>query len=78
MNIIPSDIVRDMWTFRDRELACLQQVLCDYSFGFQGFDFNTNRTEAEILRAVAEAIANQNKEARPQLKVTPFGQISKV
>ncbi len=50
INIIPDDMRRKRWVFSDRELSCLQKMDCDYSFGFQGFDFDAYDTGAEILK----------------------------
>ena len=64
VNIIPHDMSRPVWTFQERELNCLHDALCDYVFGFQGYNFVSKESGDDIKRSVMNAINNRSNIAR--------------
>lgn len=52
INIIPSDIDRELMLFSDRELRCLEQLVCDYIYGFQGYEFKTSESYNDMKQHV--------------------------
>lgn len=52
LNLLPGDMERNPWTFRERELRCLRLVQCDYRFGFQGFRFDSSMNHEDIKKEV--------------------------
>jgi len=60
VNIIPADMVRSVWLFKERELDCLYNSSCNYNFGFQGFDFNIYEDQKDIKLAVMERLVGSN------------------
>jgi len=56
INIIPGDMNRPIWTFNDRELRCLYNVDCDYTFGFQGYHFREEHTLEDVKFSVLSSI----------------------
>lgn len=61
LNIIPGDISRSPWSFTSREIECLHLVKCNYAFGFQGFNFNTNQNYEDISRELITHINRYSK-----------------
>ena len=58
INIIPTDITRPVWTFKERELNCLHKSSCDYVFGFQGYNFVSKESNYDIKFSVLNDIIN--------------------
>lgn len=56
VNIISSDMARRVWTLNDRELNCLHYALCDYSFGFQGYNFNVEESYKDIKLSFMKSV----------------------
>ena len=63
INIIPHDMSRGVWTFKERELNCLHHASCDYALGFQGYNFVSKESGDDIKRSVLNANANANANA---------------
>ena len=58
VNIIPADMNRSVWTFKQRELNCLHNASCDYVFGFQGYNFVSKESDHDIKLSVLNSIIN--------------------
>ena len=58
VNIIPGDMDRNVWTFKERELNCLYRALCYYVYGFQGYKFVPEESNDDIKRAVLNRLIN--------------------
>jgi len=58
VNIIPEDMYRNVWTFKERELNCLHHASCDYVFGFQGYNFVSKESNDDIKHSVLNSIIN--------------------
>ena len=52
VNIIPADMERGVWIFKERELDCLYRASCNYTLGFQGYKFTDYESHEDIKRAV--------------------------
>jgi hypothetical protein len=57
VNIIPGDMSREVWTFKERELNCLHYTLCDYNFGFQGYNFNFSEDYENIKLSIMKRLS---------------------
>ena len=62
INIIPGDLNRPIWTFKDRELRCLYNVDCDYTFGFQGFHFHNEYGKEDVKLSVLNSLIKGSEE----------------
>ena len=58
VNIIPDDMNRPVWTFKQRVLNCLHNASCDYVFGFQGYNFVSKESNHDIKLSVLNSIIN--------------------
>lgn len=58
VNIIPADMLRPVWTFKEGELKCLHHASCDYVFGFQGYNFVSKESDDDIKRSLLNSINN--------------------
>lgn len=58
VNIIPADMNRDVWIFKDRELNCLYYVECNYSLGFQGYKFKRGEKSNDIKQSVLDDLSS--------------------
>lgn len=56
VNIIPGDMPRPVWSFGKQELKCLHHALCDYQFGFQGYNFNSEQNHENIKLSVLNSL----------------------
>lgn len=56
VNIIPDDIRREVWTFKDRELDCLHRASCDYVLRFQGYKFAAKESYDDIKQSVLRTL----------------------
>ena len=62
VNIIPNDITRSQWIFKEQQITCLRTGICDYQFGFQGFDFNPKEDHVEIRARIFESMIKANSD----------------
>lgn len=62
VNIIPADMDRDVWMFKEQELTCLYHASCDYDFGFQGYKFRPQESYDDIKRSVLNNMDNPKPE----------------
>ena len=61
VNLLPADMGRDVWTFKERELNCLYRAACDYILGFQGYKFKFQENHQDIKMTILEKLsAKQN------------------
>lgn len=58
INIIPGDMERSVWTFKERELNCLHNASCDYVTGFQGYNFISKQSNYDIKLSVLNSLIN--------------------
>ena len=68
VNIIPADMNRPVWTFKQRELNCLHNASCDYVFGFQGYNFVSKESDHDIKLSVLNSIINSKNIFSSDLK----------
>ena len=57
INILPDDMARKVWTFTNRELNCLHQQICNYNYGFQGYDFSQHQSNDDIKASVLTSLS---------------------
>ena len=67
INIIAGDMNRSQWNFHKRELDCLRNTKCDYSFGFQGFNFKDHLTISDIKSSVLADINKNEKNKKSEI-----------
>ncbi len=58
VNIIPVNMLRNVWTFGEQELNCLNHGSCNYVFGFQGYEFLSQESDDDIKRSVLSSLTN--------------------
>lgn len=61
INIIPADLERDVWLFKERELTCLYKAICNYRYGFQGYKFKRHETHDQIKENLLTNFHSPNK-----------------
>lgn len=54
VNIIPYDMLREIWHFKERELNCLYRASCDYVLGFQGYEFLSQESDDDIKQSLLD------------------------
>lgn len=59
INIVPGDMVRGVWTLKERELNCLYKILCDYNYGFQGYKFKSKESYKDIKISFLNKFKNE-------------------
>ena len=59
INIIPSDMERSTWIFKEHELKCLRTSVCNYTSGFQGFNFKISNDNNKIKMLVLTNLINR-------------------
>jgi len=59
INIIPSDMTREVWVFKKKEITCLVSRVCNYLGGFQGFDFEVNDNNYKIKKSLLDSFNNK-------------------
>lgn len=57
VNIVPDDMLRGVWVLAERELDCLYHALCDYKFGFQGYNFKPQESYDDIKLSVLNTLS---------------------
>lgn len=64
INIIPGDMTRAPWTFKEKELMCLQTSVCTYIGGFQGLNLklsdNNNKIKKSVLATLTKEKLDKN------------------
>lgn len=58
INIVPDDMERSTWVFKEQELKCLWTLFCDYTGGFQGFNFKDSDDNNKIKMSVLTTLIN--------------------
>jgi hypothetical protein len=58
VNIIPADMTRTVWMFKERELNCLYRASCNYVYDFQGYKFASQDSDDNIKRSVLNSVIN--------------------
>ena len=59
INIIPDNISRLPWIFKEQELKCLWTSVCTYFGGFQGFNFEVSDDNNKIKKSVLTTLINR-------------------
>ena len=56
INIIPNDMLRRPWNFKEKEIKCLKYADCNYNYHLQGFNFSEEMNQTDIKLKVLNDI----------------------